>query len=74
MCAGGQYWAGIGRLVFALSGEQLAEVVPAGGGRSLRLSSREVFAHGNARVDVEGPCDELAADALAVFDGFFTSG
>jgi tRNA(Arg) A34 adenosine deaminase TadA len=72
MCAGGQYWAGIGRLVFALSGEQLADIIPAGGGRSLRVSSRDVFAHGNVPVDVEGPCDELAAEARAVFDGFFT--
>jgi tRNA(Arg) A34 adenosine deaminase TadA len=46
MCAGGQYWAGIGRLVFALSGAQLADVAPAGV-PSLRLSSREVFARGN---------------------------
>ena len=58
--------------MFALSGEQLADIVPPGGGRSLRLSSREVFARGDSPVDVEGPCDELAADALAVFDGFFT--
>ena len=72
MCAGGQYWAGIGRLVFALSGEQLADIIPVGGGRSLRLSSRDVFARGDAQVDVEGPCDELAAEARAVFDGFFT--
>ena len=72
MCAGGQFWAGIGRLVFALSGEQLADIVPPGGGRSLRLPSREVFARGNEPVVVEGPCDELAAEALAVFDGFFT--
>ncbi len=73
MCAGGQFWAGIGRLVFALSGEQLADIVPPGGGRSLRLSSREVFARGNATIVVDGPCDELAAEALAVFDGFFTA-
>ncbi len=72
MCAGGQYWAGVGRLVFALSGDQLADIVPPGGGRSLRLSSREVFARGDAPIDVEGPCDELANEALAVFDGFFT--
>jgi tRNA(Arg) A34 adenosine deaminase TadA len=70
MCAAGQYWAGIGRLVFALSGEQLVDIVPPGG-RSLRLSSREVFARGDSPVGVEGPCDELATDALAVFDGFF---
>lgn len=70
MCATGQYWAGIGRLVFAVSGAQLAELVP-GGVRTLRLSSREVFARGNAPVEVEGPCEELAAEAVAVFDGFW---
>ena len=74
MCAGAQYWAGIGRLVFALSGDQLADIVPPGGGRSLRLSSRDVFERGTAPVTVEGPCDELAAEARAVFDGFFTAG
>ena len=73
MCAGGQYWAGIGRLVFAVSGEQLNATLPVGVPR-LDLSSREVFARGNVDVTVEGPCDELLADALAVFDGFWTAG
>jgi tRNA(Arg) A34 adenosine deaminase TadA len=72
MCAGGQYWAGIGRLVFALSGVQLADVAPAGV-PSLRLSSREVFARGNVPIDVDGPCEELAAEAVAVFDGYWSS-
>jgi tRNA(Arg) A34 adenosine deaminase TadA len=72
MCAGGQYWAGIGRLVFALSGAQLAGIAPAGA-RTLRLSSREVFARGNARVEVDGPCEDLAAEALAVFDGYWSA-
>jgi len=70
MCAGGQYWAGIGRLVFALSGEQLAALLPAAI-RRLELSSRELFARGNASVQVEGPCEEIADDAVAVVDGFW---
>ena len=70
MCAGGQYWAGIGRLVFALSGAQLADLVP-GGGPALRLSSREVFARGNVPIAVEGPCAELAAESASVFEGFW---
>lgn len=72
MCAGGQYWVGIGRLVFALSGTQLADIAP-DSGRSLRLSSREVFARGNVPTDVDGPCEELAAEAVAVFDGYWSS-
>jgi len=70
MCAGGQYWAGIGRLVFALSGAQLAALAP-GDGPTLRLPSREVFARGNISIVVEGPCDELAAEAASVFEGFW---
>jgi tRNA(Arg) A34 adenosine deaminase TadA len=68
MCAGGQYWAGIGRLVFALSGEQLADLA---GGTTLRLSSREVFARGNVPIAVEGPCEELASEAASVFEGLW---
>ena len=70
MCAGGQYWAGIGRLVFALSSEQLVAIVP-GHIPRLELSSREVFARGDVPIDVEGPCDALAQEALALFDGLW---
>lgn len=72
MCATGQYWAGVGRLVFALSGAQLADIAPAGV-RTLRLSSREVFARGNVSILVDGPCEELSAEAAAVFDGCWSS-
>jgi tRNA(Arg) A34 adenosine deaminase TadA len=72
MCAGGHFWAGIGRLVFAVSGEQLADLPPATG-PALRLSSRDLFARGNLPIVVEGPCEELAADALSVFDGFWST-
>ncbi len=71
MCAGGQYWSGIGRLVFAVSGGQLNAILPIGVPR-LDLSSRDVFDRGNVDVNVEGPCEELSDEALAVFDGFWT--
>jgi len=70
MCAGAHFWAGIGRLVFALSGAQLHAIVPAGG-PTLGLSTREVFARGNIPIVVDGPCEALAAEAIAVFDGFW---
>jgi len=72
MCAAGQYWSGIGRLVFAISGEQLAAILPVGI-PTLGLSSRDVFGRGNVDVSVEGPCDELRDEALAVFDGFWSA-
>jgi tRNA(Arg) A34 adenosine deaminase TadA len=73
MCAGGQYWAGIGRLVFALSGAQLADLAPPGA-PVLHLSSRDVFARGTVPIVVEGPCEQLGAEAVAVFDGFWSAG
>ena len=72
MCAGGQYWSGIGRLVFAVSGAQLNASLPIGVPR-LDLSSRDVFERGDVVVNVEGPCDELRDEALAVFDGFWNA-
>jgi tRNA(Arg) A34 adenosine deaminase TadA len=65
MCSAAQYWAGVGRLVFVMSGEQLAAKRGAGG---LALSSREVFARSdNTNIVVEGPVDELVDDVLALF-------
>ena len=66
MCSAAQYWAGVGRLVFVMSGEQLAAKRGSGG---LALSSREVFARSdNTNIVVEGPVDELVDDVLALFD------
>jgi tRNA(Arg) A34 adenosine deaminase TadA len=69
MCSGAIYWAGIGRVVFALSGHALVEMVPVGG-PALDLPSREVFARGFGTVLVEGPVD--APGAREVHDGMWT--
>lgn len=67
MCSAAHFWAGIGRLVFVMSGEQLAaKRGPEAPG--LALSSREVFARGNRDIEVEGPADDdLVAEVLALF-------
>jgi tRNA(Arg) A34 adenosine deaminase TadA len=70
MCAGAHYWAGIGRLVFALSGHQLGELAPSTA-PMLELSSREVFERGNVSITVDGPCDELASEARDPFIGLW---
>lgn len=56
MCAASIYWANIGRVVFALSGERLYELVqnPAKN-PSLALSCREVFDRGIKPIQVAGP-------------------
>ena len=71
MCAAAPYWAGIGRIVFALSGERLRELLPPGA-PYLALGTRELFARGNRAVRVEGPCAVLEAEALAVHEGFWS--
>lgn len=70
MCAGAHYWAGIGRLVFALSGAELGELAPSGS-PGLSLGAGEVFVRGDRPITVEGPCAELADEARALFDGFW---
>lgn len=70
MCATATYWAGIGRIVFALSTAQFVEMLPPDAPR-LKLNTRELFARGNRPVAVEGPCLELEAEARAVHAGFW---
>jgi tRNA(Arg) A34 adenosine deaminase TadA len=70
MCAGAIYWSGVGRVVFALSGADLAAMVDEEDGvPPLRLSCREVFARGGRSVVVDGPA--AMASAQEVHDGFW---
>ena len=70
MCAAATYWAGLGRIVFALGAARFREMLPAGT-PYLALDARELFARGNRRVQVEGPCPQLEAEARAVHAGFW---
>lgn len=70
MCAGAIHWSRIGRVVYALSEEDLYAIV----GQSpehLLLPCREVFSHSAQSMVVEGPCAELDAEARAVHAGFW---
>jgi tRNA(Arg) A34 adenosine deaminase TadA len=72
MCAGATYWAGIGRVVYALSERRLKAIVgdhvenP-----TLDLPCRTVFAAGQRLVEVVGPMLEEEAATLhrGVWDG-----
>lgn len=70
MCAGAIYWAGIGRVVYALPEQSLLhflgnpEANPA-----LDVPCREVFARGTRRVVVAGPAIE--DEAAVVHEGFW---
>ncbi|MBX3099830.1 MAG: nucleoside deaminase [Salinibacterium sp.] len=56
MCCGAIFWAGIGTVVYALSGEALIALLPPDSREfTLDLPSREVFARGGHAVEVRGP-------------------
>jgi tRNA(Arg) A34 adenosine deaminase TadA len=65
MCSGAMYWAGIQRLVYALSEASLLEVAGANKDNpTMSLPCREVFARGQKTFEVHGPAlESLALEA-----------
>ena len=64
MCCGAFVLAGLGRLVFAISGEQLREVRGPEASRSPRMAARDVLGAAPYPIVVEGP--GLVEEGLAV--------
>ena len=74
MCAGTQYWAHIGRLVYGLSEQRLLELT--GNHRenpTLDLPCRDVFSRGQKAVEVIGPVPEVEAEIAALHARFWRS-
>ena len=74
MCAGTQYWAHIGRLVYGLSEQRLLELT--GNHRenpTLDLPCRHVFSRGQKAVEVIGPVPEVEAEIAALHARFWRS-
>lgn len=72
MCAGAIHWGNVRRVVFALSETDLYEIVGSSP-EHLMLPCREVFARSQRYVEVIGPASELAAEARAVHEGFWST-
>jgi tRNA(Arg) A34 adenosine deaminase TadA len=73
MCAGTQYWAHIGRLVYGMSEIRLAEFTGEHPENpTLDLPCREVFARGRKAVQVIGPVPEMEAEIAALHQRFWT--
>lgn len=62
MCAGGAYWAGVSRVVYALAESSLLALTGSDPENpTLSLPCREVFARGQRAIEVLGPALEDAA-------------
>jgi tRNA(Arg) A34 adenosine deaminase TadA len=70
MCAGAIYWGNVRRVVYALSEVALYEIAGPSP-EHLVLPCREVFAHSQRPVEVDGPTQELEMEARAVHAGFW---
>lgn len=72
MCAGTQYWAHIGHLVYGMSEEQLLAITGSHPENpTLSLPCREVFARGQKSIDVQGPVPEAEEAIAAVHRAFW---
>jgi tRNA(Arg) A34 adenosine deaminase TadA len=72
MCAGTQYWAHIGRLVYGMGERRLLQMT----GRhaenpTLDLPCREVFARGQKEVQVTGPVPDVEEEIAALHRDFW---
>ncbi len=65
MCSGAIYWAGIGRLVYALSENGLYAITGSNPENpTMRLPCREVLARGQREIEILGPAlEDVAATA-----------
>jgi tRNA(Arg) A34 adenosine deaminase TadA len=72
MCAGTQYWAHIGRLVYGMSERRLLELTGNHAENpTLDLPCREVFARGQKAVEVIGPVGAAEDEIAALHRGFW---
>jgi tRNA(Arg) A34 adenosine deaminase TadA len=72
MCAGTQYWAHIGRLVYGLSEARLLQLTGNHAENpTLDLPCREVFARGQKAIDVIGPVTEAEEEIASLHRDFW---
>ena len=73
MCAGTQYWAHIGRLVYGMSEHRLLQLTGNHAENpTLDLPCRELFARGQKAVQVHGPFAEVEEEIAALHRSFWT--
>ena len=74
MCAGTQYWAHIGRLVYGLAEQRLLALTGSHAENpTLDLPCREVFARGQKAIEVIGPVAAEEDEIAALQRGFWST-
>lgn len=74
MCAGTQYWAHIGQLVYGMSESRLLAMTGNHAENpTLDLPCREVFARGQKAMHVTGPVPEVEEEIAALHRDFWRS-
>jgi tRNA(Arg) A34 adenosine deaminase TadA len=72
MCAGTQYWAHVGRLVYGMSEARLLQLTGQHPENpTLDLPCREVFARGQKAVEIVGPVAEVEEEIAALHHDFW---
>jgi tRNA(Arg) A34 adenosine deaminase TadA len=72
MCAGTQYWANIGRLVYGVSELQLLALTGNNAENpTLNLPCRSVFERGQKKIKVWGPFPEVEQEIMAIHQDFW---
>jgi tRNA(Arg) A34 adenosine deaminase TadA len=75
MCAGTQYWAHIGRLVYGMTEARLLQLTGNHAENpTMDLPCREVFAHGQKDIRVWGPVPEVEDEIAALHIAFWQRG
>jgi len=75
MCAGTQYWAHIGRVVYGMEERRLLELTGNHAENpTMDLPCREVFAHGQKPIRVHGPVSEVEDEIAALHIAFWQRG
>ena len=72
MCAGTQYWANIGHLVFGMTERRLLALTgQSNANPTMDMPCRSVFEAGQKQVQVTGPVAEVEAEIAALHIGFW---
>jgi len=72
MCAGTQYWANIGRLVYGMTERRLLQLTGSHAENpTMDLPCRSVFVAGQKTIEVIGPVAEMEAEIAALHEGFW---